>query len=701
MSTQQKHPFRSWLLFFVLVVTCAGASNDAAVFYEGMKSALESAKETDDLSERYQRLLLAEEYRKHILDEFPNSMQSALVVAGDPVASELGDLLHETARKYERFADSERERLAALYEDKKRELSQLLSSLTPRAGDEQWKKILMLRDELKQITSNEFSMVDSIAKDLEPIENAAAGFATLLLEGHERELAVLWAKRKYLLYDSITDAPEYLYEEDFCPYCEVDGDWKTLAEVPIYNTYPRKTDDSAFKGQPRGVLPKNVWVKPLKGTLVSKRRDAWVRGSDREPNNEVGAPALYDGEIIHAYAYLGDGCTRLRKGSSSWVSCGYRKGFEIIPSPKADIEWWVQVRGQQGKVLWVEYDHDKFISQGGLNDELASAIMKEQGSIEQKLEAIDELILQGAQMNGYGSKHGLSPSFAIAGLKDVSLIEALIERGFEVNHEKGCFAANLRQNLIEPGGPEVLDFFLSQGMPLDCLREPPVHSFLGWGIKSKSYSNEIALEVARVLYARGYGLMERNGKGTTIIEVLQRSGMAERKKLIQELESLAAEQTPGVAGENLPDSTSTGSSTADPQRSDRDSEAQRSAARGDPAKTANGEAQSSRTQDVVVDDETRQKAYAALRGKVAEIQHKIKRNWTRPAGSDPNLSVTVGVEVDKSGHVRAVDVAKSSGSQIFDDSAVSAIKRASPLPFPAEEEFYEYISRFRFSFRPG
>jgi len=45
-------------------------------------------------------------------------------------------------------------------------------------------------------------------------------------------------------------------------------------------------------------------------------------------------------------------------------------------------------------------------------------------------------------------------------------------------------------------------------------------------------------------------------------------------------------------------------------------------------------------------------------------------------------------------------VAESSGDRLFDESAVIAVQRASPLPFPAEPKYYEFIKEFNFKFAP-
>jgi len=50
--------------------------------------------------------------------------------------------------------------------------------------------------------------------------------------------------------------------------------------------------------------------------------------------------------------------------------------------------------------------------------------------------------------------------------------------------------------------------------------------------------------------------------------------------------------------------------------------------------------------------------------------------------------------------VTFVRVAQGSGDPLFDESAVVAVQRASPLPFPTEPKYYEFIREFQFKFSP-
>jgi len=61
------------------------------------------------------------------------------------------------------------------------------------------------------------------------------------------------------------------------------------------------------------------------------------------------------------------------------------------------------------------------------------------------------------------------------------------------------------------------------------------------------------------------------------------------------------------------------------------------------------------------------------------VEQKIMAVWKRPPKTD-GLKVTLRYNLARNGFVSAVRVEKSSGNQSFDDSAVQAVRRASPFP---------------------
>ena len=99
-------------------------------------------------------------------------------------------------------------------------------------------------------------------------------------------------------------------------------------------------------------------------------------------------------------------------------------------------------------------------------------------------------------------------------------------------------------------------------------------------------------------------------------------------------------------------------------------------------------------------EQNRQGAYNALGGLVSRIQQAVTRNWIKPTNMQSGLEVLIEVRVTRSGEVISANVVQSSGDQRFDDSSVRAVLKASPLPFPREPQYYEFIRTFNFLFKP-
>jgi colicin import membrane protein len=54
-----------------------------------------------------------------------------------------------------------------------------------------------------------------------------------------------------------------------------------------------------------------------------------------------------------------------------------------------------------------------------------------------------------------------------------------------------------------------------------------------------------------------------------------------------------------------------------------------------------------------------------------------------------------------SGEVQNIKVVESSGNAIFDNSAITAVKKASPLPLPADPKAAAKFRNFNFRFSPS
>ena len=90
-------------------------------------------------------------------------------------------------------------------------------------------------------------------------------------------------------------------------------------------------------------------------------------------------------------------------------------------------------------------------------------------------------------------------------------------------------------------------------------------------------------------------------------------------------------------------------------------------------------------------------ALSALKDQIAA---KVEDNWRRPQISEAGLIATIRVKVARDGRVTSVRITRSSGDRYFDQSAENAVRKASPLPFPADPAYYEFINEFDFKFNP-
>ena len=84
---------------------------------------------------------------------------------------------------------------------------------------------------------------------------------------------------------------------------------------------------------------------------------------------------------------------------------------------------------------------------------------------------------------------------------------------------------------------------------------------------------------------------------------------------------------------------------------------------------------------------------------MGEIENKVHDNWAY-AGDTTGLEVIISVKVTRDGQVASANEWRSSGDAIFDRSAVNALRKASPLPFPDDPRCYEHIKEFNFIFTP-
>ena len=85
------------------------------------------------------------------------------------------------------------------------------------------------------------------------------------------------------------------------------------------------------------------------------------------------------------------------------------------------------------------------------------------------------------------------------------------------------------------------------------------------------------------------------------------------------------------------------------------------------------------------------------------IKPYVKRQWILPPVSQGGLSCELIITISGSGAVTGVKVARSSGDSLFDNSAVAAVRRASPLPMPGDAYQARYIAEqsLRIKFSPA
>lgn len=78
------------------------------------------------------------------------------------------------------------------------------------------------------------------------------------------------------------------------------------------------------------------------------------------------------------------------------------------------------------------------------------------------------------------------------------------------------------------------------------------------------------------------------------------------------------------------------------------------------------------------------------------IEAKIREKWVQPVPL--RLSCATVIELLPGGVVASVQIAKSSGNALFDDSVVRATYKASPLPLPPDPKRFSRFKRFNSNF---
>ena len=99
-------------------------------------------------------------------------------------------------------------------------------------------------------------------------------------------------------------------------------------------------------------------------------------------------------------------------------------------------------------------------------------------------------------------------------------------------------------------------------------------------------------------------------------------------------------------------------------------------------------------------EQEKQDAYSALRSLSGAIRGKIEENWSN-IGACSGQEVIISVKVDIKGEVNDVKVIGGGGDEQCRRSAVNAVYKASPLPFPDNPRFHKWLDQeFQFRFKP-
>ena len=82
------------------------------------------------------------------------------------------------------------------------------------------------------------------------------------------------------------------------------------------------------------------------------------------------------------------------------------------------------------------------------------------------------------------------------------------------------------------------------------------------------------------------------------------------------------------------------------------------------------------------------------------ILEAISKNWLVPPGTDPSLASQLVITLGAAGKVTNVQVVKSSGNALLDQSAIAAVYKASPLPMPPDADAAAMFKQFSLTLKP-
>lgn len=109
-----------------------------------------------------------------------------------------------------------------------------------------------------------------------------------------------------------------------------------------------------------------------------------------------------------------------------------------------------------------------------------------------------------------------------------------------------------------------------------------------------------------------------------------------------------------------------------------------------------------RSMDQALADELQAQKNTAITNDIAaQIRAKISQAWRYPPSARPDMRVEVRIQLVPTGEVINVSLVTSSGNEALDRSVLAAVKRAQPLPVPADGRLFEQQFRnFSMGFSP-
>jgi colicin import membrane protein len=103
----------------------------------------------------------------------------------------------------------------------------------------------------------------------------------------------------------------------------------------------------------------------------------------------------------------------------------------------------------------------------------------------------------------------------------------------------------------------------------------------------------------------------------------------------------------------------------------------------------------------LADEQQAQKNTVITNDVAAQIRAKISQAWRYPPSARPDMRVEVRIQLVPTGEVINVSLVTSSGNEALDRSVLAAVKRAQPLPVPADGRLFEQQFRnFSMGFSP-